>query len=137
MRQFAESRKMRCEQDHRPHLRLRHLAVVRSAGSWRQAASLALLTFGISIRVDGPSDGSFPPNHVTYNVGRKTRVRMVATSSPPMMAKAIGPQNTVGAIGIMPRTVDTAVSMIGRKRELAASTAAAQTSFPCARSPSI
>ncbi len=47
-----------------------------------------------------------------------------------MIAKAIGPQNTVGAIGIMPRTVDTAVSMIGRKRELLASTAASQTFFP-------
>ena len=33
-----------------------------------------------------------------------------------MIANAIGPQNTVGAIGIMPSTVDTAVSMIGRKR---------------------
>ncbi len=31
-----------------------------------------------------------------------------------MIAKAIGPQNTVGAIGIMPSTVETAVSMIGR-----------------------
>ena len=41
-----------------------------------------------------------------------------------MMAKAIGPQNTVGAIGIMPSTVEIAVSMIGRKRELLASTAA-------------
>ena len=39
---------------------------------------------------------------------------MVATNNPPMMEKAIGPQNTVGAIGIRPRTVDTAVSMIGR-----------------------
>ena len=35
-----------------------------------------------------------------------------------MMAKAIGPQNTVGAIGIRPSTVDTAVSMIGLKRAL-------------------
>ena len=35
---------------------------------------------------------------------------------PPMIAKAIGPQNTVGAIGIMPSTVETAVSRIGRKR---------------------
>ena len=35
------------------------------------------------------------------------------------MAKAIGPQNTVGAIGIMPSTVETAVSRIGRKRDIA------------------
>ena len=47
-----------------------------------------------------------------------------------MMAKAIGPQNTVGAIGIIPRTVEIAVSMIGRKRVLLASTAACQTSLP-------
>ena len=37
------------------------------------------------------------------------------------MANAIGPQNTVGAIGIRPSTVESAVSMIGRKRELLAS----------------
>ena len=35
-----------------------------------------------------------------------------------MLAKAIGPQNTVGVIGIIPSTVDMAVSMIGRKRAL-------------------
>ena len=35
-----------------------------------------------------------------------------------MIAKAIGPQNMVGAIGIMPSTVDIAVSMIGRKRDM-------------------
>src|SRR6516165_2930767 len=54
-----------------------------------------------------------------------------------MIATAIGPQNTVGAMGIMPRTVETAVSMIGRKRELLASTAASQGPLPCARSASI
>ena len=47
-------------------------------------------------------------------------VRIVPTSNPPMIANAIGPQNTVGAIGIMPRTVEIAVSMIGRKRVLLA-----------------
>jgi len=36
---------------------------------------------------------------------------MVATNRPPMIAKAIGPQNTVGAIGMNPRTVEIAVSM--------------------------
>jgi hypothetical protein len=54
-----------------------------------------------------------------------------------IIEKAIGPQKTVGAIGIMPSTVDTAVSMIGRKRELLASMTACNTSFPCARSLSI
>ena len=54
-----------------------------------------------------------------------------------MMAKAIGPQNTVGAIGIMPSTVDNAVSINGRKRELLASTTACQMSLPASRSVSI
>src|SRR5438105_8803762 len=83
------------------------------------------------------SGDSVPLNQVTYNVGRKISVKMVATSRPPMIAKAIGPQKTVGAIGIIPRTVDTAVSMIGRKRELLASTAASQAFFPWERSASI
>jgi hypothetical protein len=81
--------------------------------------------------IDEGSDGpSVPLNQATYNVGRKISVRIVATNKPPMIAKAIGPQNTVGAIGIMPRTVDTAVSIIGRKRELLASMAAFQAFFP-------
>src|SRR5690349_9342205 len=70
------------------------------------------------------------PNQVTYSVGRKIKVRTVAASNPPMIAKAIGPQNTVGAIGIIPRTVDMAVNMIGRNRELLASTAASQGVLP-------
>ena len=41
------------------------------------------------------------PNQVTYSVGKKTSVRIVPTNNPPMIAKAIGPQNTVGAIGII------------------------------------
>ena len=47
-----------------------------------------------------------------------------------MIAKAIGPQNTVGAIGIMPSTVEIAVSMIGRKRVVLASSAASTTPLP-------
>ena len=47
-----------------------------------------------------------------------------------MIANAMGPQNTVVAIGIMPSTVDTAVSMMGRKRELLASMAACQNGLP-------
>ena len=54
-----------------------------------------------------------------------------------MIAKAIGPQNTVGAIGIMPRTVEIAVSMIGRNRVLLASTVACQIFLPWFRSASI
>ena len=63
-------------------------------------------------------------NQVTYSVGRKMRVRMVPTRKPPMMAMSIGPQNTVGAIGMRPSTVETAVSMIGVKRALLALIAA-------------
>ena len=37
-----------------------------------------------------------------------------------MIAKAIEPQNTVNAMGMRPSTVEAAVSMIGRKRELLA-----------------
>src|SRR5262249_29219183 len=37
-----------------------------------------------------------PPNTVTYTVGRKISVSKVATRRPPIIAKAIGPQNTVG-----------------------------------------
>ena len=54
-----------------------------------------------------------------------------------MMAKAIGPQNTVGAIGIRPRTVEIAVSMIGRKRAVAGAITASYTPLPSARSVSI
>src|SRR6516165_11860211 len=77
---------------------------------------------------------SFPRNQVIYRVGRKTSVRMVATNNPPMIANAIGPQNTVGAIGINPSTVEIAVSMIGRKRDRVASTTASQICGLCARS---
>ena len=58
----------------------------------------------------------------------------VATSSPPMIANAIGPQNTVHAIGIMPSTVEIAVSMMGRKRDMQAAITASHGGVPCARS---
>src|ERR1700759_1288919 len=80
---------------------------------------------GLDLR--GSEDPSVPLNQATYKVGRKISVRFVATSTRPMMAKAIGPKQPVGAIGIMPRTVDTAARMIGRKRELLASRAASHT----------
>ena len=54
----------------------------------------------------------------------------MATNKPPMIANAIGPQNTVGAIGIKPSTVEIAVSMIGRKRESVASTTASKCRGP-------
>ena len=79
---------------------------------------------------EGSDDLSVLSNQATYNVGRKISVRIVATNKSSMIAKAIGPQNTVGAIGIMPRTVDTAVRIIGRKRELLASTGLRKHFFP-------
>ena len=70
-----------------------------------------------SLKEFRPGPPSVLPNHVTYTTGRKISVSSEATSSPPMTAKAIGPQKTVKAIGIRPSTVETAVSMIGRKRD--------------------
>jgi hypothetical protein len=49
----------------------------------------------------------------------------------------MGPQKTVGAIGIMPRIVEIAVSVIGRKRVVLVSSAASATVFPLALSASI
>ena len=39
------------------------------------------------------------PEHATYSAGKKINVSTVATSKPPIIAKAIGPQNIVEAIG--------------------------------------
>src|SRR5271165_1697617 len=80
--------------------------------------------------------GSLTRNHAIYNAGRKISVSTVATIKPPMIAKAIGPQNIVDAMGIKPRTVDMAVSMIGRKRDNVASMTAFQASLPSFRSAS-
>src|SRR5262245_18642622 len=51
-----------------------------------------------------------------------------------MIAKAIGPQNTVGAIGMRPSTVEIAVSISGRKRDALASITASRTDNPRSRS---
>ena len=56
---------------------------------------------------------------------------------PPIMAKAIGPQNTSRAIGIMPRLAAAAVSRIGRMRCMVASTTASHGASPSARKASI
>ena len=47
-----------------------------------------------------------------------------------MIAKAMGPQNSVGAIGISPSTVDTAVRSRGLSRFIDADTAASRTPKP-------
>ncbi len=54
-----------------------------------------------------------------------------------MIANAIGPQKTVGAIGIMPSMVASAVSMIGRKWVAPASGATSSMVRPARRSDSI
>src|SRR5215469_2716481 len=81
--------------------------------------------------------GSETLNQATYKAGRKIRVSTVATASPPMIANAIGPQKTVGAIGIIPRMAADAVSKIGRVRWIAAVTTASHVFMPAALSFSI
>src|SRR6516164_8353068 len=76
--------------------------------------------------------GSEILNQATYKAGRKISVSTVATASPPMIANAMGPQNTVGAIGIIPRVAAEAVSRIGRVRWIAAITMASQGWCPAA-----
>src|SRR5580765_4088213 len=51
----------------------------------------------------GGSAGRLTRNSSTYRAGRLPRVRNVATDSPPMMATASGPQNTLRVSGIMAR----------------------------------
>src|SRR4051812_31221766 len=62
--------------------------------AYRQAATSAAAAVVTSGRA-----GSLIRNQATYRAGRKIRVSTVATVRPPMIANAIGPQNTVGAIG--------------------------------------
>jgi len=76
------------------------------------------------------------PRNTPWDVRRTPRrvAACLAVAQKGLIANAIGPRNTVGAIGIMPSTVGTAVSMIGRKRELLASIATRQTPFHPSRS---
>src|SRR4029077_8841526 len=76
--------------------------------------------------------GSEILNQATYKAGRKIRVSTVATASPSIIANAIGPQNTVGAIGIIPSVAAAAVSRMGRVRWIAAITTASQGWCPAA-----
>src|SRR5574344_2745227 len=63
-------------------------------------------------------------NQAAYIAGRASKVSTVATTSPPMMATAIGPQNTLRDSGIMASTAAAAVKTIGRRRRTADSTMA-------------
>ena len=76
-------------------------------------------------------------NHAAYMAGSASRVSTVATTSPPMMATAMGPQNTLRDSGIMASTAAAAVSTMGRSRRTAASMMASHAGTPRARSSSI
>ncbi len=76
-------------------------------------------------------------NQAAYIAGSANRVSRVATIRPPMMATAIGPQNTERDSGIMASTAAAAVSTMGRMRRTALSTMASQAGIPLARSCSI
>ena len=60
-------------------------------------------------------------NHAAYSAGTKKIVSTVATVRPPMIAIAIGPQNTLRVSGTIASTVASAVSTTGRVRWMAAS----------------
>ncbi len=53
--------------------------------------------------------------------GKTKSVKTVATSSPPAIATAIGPQKVLIISGNIPRIAAAAVNMIGRKRKIAES----------------
>src|SRR5438876_9034362 len=76
-------------------------------------------------------------NQVAYSAGTKTRVSAVATTRPPMIDMAIGPQKTLRVSGIMASTAAAAVSTTGRERRTVASTIALQGAAPRATSWSI
>src|SRR4029453_16019643 len=76
-------------------------------------------------------------NHAAYNAGTKTSVSAVATTRPPMIEMAIGPQNTLRVSGIIASTAAAAVSTTGRERRTVASTMAVHGAMPRAMSWSI
>src|SRR4051812_43200489 len=71
-------------------------------------------------------------NQAAYRAGRNSSVSAVATTRPPMMATAIGPQNTERDSGIIASAAAAAVSTIGRQRRTAASMTASHGSVPVA-----
>src|SRR5262245_44675820 len=73
-------------------------------------------------------------NQAAYSAGRNSRVRTVATVSPPMMATAIGPQKLLRVSGIIARIAAAAVSRIGRKRRTVDSITASHGEWPACRS---
>src|SRR5207244_8699994 len=69
-------------------------------------------------------------NQAAYSAGTKTSVSAVATTKPPMIEIAIGPQKTLRVSGIIASTAAAAVSTTGRKRRTVASTMAVQGATP-------
>ena len=65
--------------------------------------------------------------------GKASSVNTVATTNPPMMAIAIGPQKPERDNGIIASTAAAAVSTIGRNRRTADSTMASHAGTPRAR----
>src|ERR1700757_1531106 len=63
-------------------------------------------------------------------LSRQTKLDTATVFWGPMAFAIMGGLLVATAIGINPRTVDTAVNMIGRKRAPLASTTACQTPFP-------
>ncbi len=55
-------------------------------------------------------ESSFTRYQAAYSAGKNRQVSSVATTSPPMMLTAIGPQNTWRVSGIMARMAAEAVS---------------------------
>ena len=60
---------------------------------------------GTGAGADAGASPRFTLNQAAYSAGRKKIVRNVATVRPPMIAIAIGPQNTLRVSGIIARTV--------------------------------
>ena len=83
-----------------------------------------------ALPVTGRRFARFTRNQAAYMAGSDSSVSAVATIRPPMIATAIGPQNTLRDNGIIASTAAAAVSTIGRKRRTAASTIAFQVSTP-------
>jgi hypothetical protein len=53
-------------------------------------------------------------NHAAYIAGKLSKVSTVATARPPIIATAIGPQNTLRVSGIIARMAAAAVNTMGR-----------------------
>ena len=76
-------------------------------------------------------------NGLNALAGKDSKVKAVATTKPPMIAIAIGPQNRLRVSGIMASIAAAAVRAIGRILCTVAIAIASQIGVPCPRSSSI